>query len=78
MYVIRDYLAAIIDLEYVRKNVEFNKFIEIYDHFDEIQENTERLQAEEAEGEVEEDEESEERVEGLNQQLTSFITLNNQ
>lgn len=78
MYFIRDYLAAIIDLEYVRKNLEFNKFMEIYEHFDEIQENAEVVE-EGSENIIEEESgEDNQRIEGLNQQLTSFITMNNQ
>jgi len=91
MYFIRDYLAAIIDLEYVRKNVEFNKFMEVYEHFEDIQENAEGEEEEEENNQnIEEEEENnqnieeesgetdDQRVEGQNQQLTSFISMNNE
>ena len=81
MYFIRDYLAAIIDLEYVRKNVEFNKFMEVYEHFEDIQENAEGEEEEEENNQNIEEESGEtddQRVEGQNQQLTSFISMNNE
>ncbi|CAI2381661.1 unnamed protein product [Moneuplotes crassus] len=78
MYFIRDYLAAIIDFDYVRKNLDFNKFMEIYEHFDDIQENAEVAEASSNSFVEEVSEEESQRIESLENGLTSFILKNNQ
>ena len=61
-------------------NVEFNRFINVYEHFSEIQENNQIVyQEEEGEDEVEIEmgDVDENRADHLQHQLSTFLSMNN-